>query len=74
LGTHLSIICDFWEILLWGGEKYQDNLIQKHSDFNKNIALTPLHLERWLLYWNTTLTENFSAENTEEIKKSCYYW
>lgn len=67
--THLSIICDFWENLLWGGEKHQDNLIQKHLDFNKNIPLTPLHLERWLLHWNTTLTENFSGKNTEEIKK-----
>ena len=39
--THLPIICDFWENLLWGGNKYQDNLMQKHLDFNKNIPLTP---------------------------------
>ena len=67
--THLPIISNFWENLLWGGNKYQDNLMQKHLDFNRNIPLTPLHLERWLLHWNTTLTENFSGENTEEVKK-----
>ena len=67
--THLPIISDFWENLLWGGNKYQDNLMQKHLDFNKNIPLTPLHLERWLLHWNTTLTENFSGKNTEEVKE-----
>ena len=67
--THLPIICDFWENLLWGGKKYQDNLMQKHLDFNKKIPLTSLHLERWLLHWNTTLTENFSGKNTEEVKE-----
>jgi hemoglobin len=67
--THLPIICDFWENLLWGGNKYQDNLMQKHLDFNKNIPLTPLHLERWLLHWETTLTENFSGKNAAEVKE-----
>ena len=67
--THLPIICDFWENLLWGGNKYQDNLMQKHLDFNKNISLTPLHLERWLLHWETTLTENFSGKNAAEVKE-----
>ena len=47
----------------------QDNLMQKHLDFNRNIPLTPLHLERWLLHWNTTLAENFSGKNTEEVKE-----
>jgi hemoglobin len=67
--SHLPIICDFWENLLWGGEKYQENLIQKHLNFNKEIPLTPSHLERWISHWNTALTENFSGKNTESVKE-----
>ena len=26
--THLPIISDFWENLLWGGNKYQENLLK----------------------------------------------
>jgi len=26
-------------------------------------------LERWLLHWETTLTENFSGKNAAEVKE-----
>jgi len=68
-GSHLPIICDFWENLLWGGEKYQANLMQKHLDFNQHIRFTHLHLERWLLHWNTTLTANFTGKNAAQISE-----
>ncbi|MBT6649753.1 MAG: group III truncated hemoglobin [Flavobacteriales bacterium] len=67
--SHLPIICDFWENLLWGGDKYQANLLQKHLDFNKHIPFTHLHLERWLLHWNATLTENFEGDNATQISE-----
>ena len=66
--THLPIISDFWENLLWGGNKYQENLLQKHLDFNDKIPFTRLHLERWLLHWTGTINDNFSAENATEIQ------
>ena len=68
-GSHLPIICDFWENLLWGGEKYQANLMQKHLDFNQHIRFTHLHLERWLLHWNTTLAANFAGKNAVQISE-----
>ena len=68
-GSHLPVICDFWENLLWGGEKYQANLMQKHLDFNQHIHFTHLHLERWLLHWNTTLTANFAGKNAAQISE-----
>ena len=67
--SHFSIICDFWENLLWGGEKYQANLMEKHLDFNKHTPFTHLHLERWLLHWNATLTENFKGEAGTQISE-----
>ncbi|MFT4903352.1 MAG: hemoglobin [Thalassomonas sp.] len=67
--SHLPIICDFWENLLWGGDKYQANLMQKHLDLNKHIPFTHLHLERWLLHWNATLTENFEGINAKQVSE-----
>ncbi len=67
--NHFSVICDFWENLLWGGDKYQSNLLQKHLDFNKKIPFTNLHLERWLLHWNATLNELFKGKNATNISK-----
>ena len=52
-----------------GGEKYQANLIEKHLDFNKHTPFTHLHLERWLLHWNATLTENFKGEAETQISE-----
>jgi hypothetical protein len=43
--------------------------MQKHLNFNKKIPLTPSHLERWLLHWNTALSENFLEKNTESVKE-----
>ena len=67
--SHFSVICDFWENLLWGGDKYQANLMEKHLNFNKHTPFTHLHLERWLLHWNATLTENFEGETATQINE-----
>ena len=43
--------------------------MQKHLDFNQHIRFTHLHLERWLLHWNTTLTANFDGKNAAQISE-----
>jgi len=43
--------------------------MEKHLDFNKHIPFTHLHLERWLLHWNATLTENFEGINANQVSE-----
>jgi len=66
--THLPIISDFWENILWGGHKYQENILQKHLDFNDKIPFSKLHLERWLLHWKGTINNTFKGTNATEIQ------
>jgi len=67
--THISQICDFWELTLLGTGKYNGNPMKKHLDFNKQLNITRIHLEKWLFHWNTTLDNNYEGENTNELKK-----
>ena len=52
-----------------GRSQIQANLMEKHLNFNKHTYFTHLHLERWLLHWNTTLTENFKREAATQLSE-----
>ena len=48
---HLPQMVDFWTTILFGAVAYKGNPMLKHFMVNKQIALTPLHFERWLELW-----------------------
>lgn len=62
LEVHLPIMYDFWESLLLGARSYRGGAMQKHIDLHRVTPLRTEHFERWLLLFETTVTELFSGE------------
>lgn len=60
--SHLPQMVDFLITILLGVVAYKGNPMLKHFMVNKQIALTPLHFERWLELWQKTIDSHFEGK------------
>ena len=71
LETHLPIIGDFWETLLFRTGDYARhgrNPLHVHIELDKKIQLTREHFQRWLEIFSATVDSLFAGETAEFIK------
>lgn len=68
-GKHIPIMYDFWETVLLGEIRYKGSPIPVHIALSKKEALRPMHFERWIQLWETTVRTNFSGEKANEAVK-----
>jgi truncated hemoglobin YjbI len=61
LEAHLPIMCDFWETVLFQVGKYGRNAFGVHLDLHQKESLTPMHFQRWLDIWVTTVDDMFQG-------------
>ena len=66
---HLPILVTFWSQMILGTGGYTNNLTDIHLNVNKLEHLTPEIFEIWLHHFYTTVDENFTGKNADEIKK-----
>jgi hemoglobin len=59
--THIPIMINFWDSVLFGNTNYKGNPMEKHIDLNKSISLTKAHFDQWLFLWEQTIVENFEG-------------
>ena len=71
LEEHKSIICDFWETVLFNRPAYKrgPEVMRVHHELNKKIALKKGHFTRWLYLFSTTIDELFEGERAERAKE-----
>lgn len=71
LDTHLPVICDFWETILFHNAKYKKGpeVINVHLELNKKIKLKNGHFRRWLYLFHTTVDEYFEGERAYVAKQ-----
>ena len=62
--THIPILADFWEMVLFQKGTYQKNVMQLHKDLSSKSPLTKEHFNIWLGYFNDTVDELFEGSNT----------
>jgi len=64
LDTHLPILSDFWETILFERPVYKrgPKAMNVHIDLAKNVPLRNQHFNRWLYLFDTTVDELFSGE------------
>lgn len=62
---HLPIMYDFWEQLLLDSNRYGRNTMAPHFALNQKIGLQPVHFDRWILLFETTVNELFTGEKAE---------
>ena len=71
LEEHLSIICDFWETILFTKPVYKrgPEVMNVHHELNKKIPLKKGHFTRWLYLFSTTVDELYAGEIAEKAKE-----
>ena len=67
--THMEVMYNFWESVLFYTANYTGNPMIVHRQINNVVSLTPEHFKRWLQLFHTTVDENFEGEKAELAKQ-----
>lgn len=67
--THLEVMYNFWEGVLFYTASYTGNPMTVHRQINNVVSLTPEHFNRWLQLFHQTIDENFNGEKAELAKQ-----
>lgn len=68
LESHLEIITDFWNDILFDTIRYSNNVMQKHIDKNALVSFEKEHFSIWVSYFFETVDCYFQGENAEKMK------
>lgn len=68
LDTHLPVMCDFWETVLFRAGLYRSNALQAHRGVHGRTPLSAGHFVRWLTLWNTTVDEMYRGSRARQAK------
>lgn len=70
--THLPVICNFWESILLGTNRYKDNAMLKHISLSKKSKLEKKHFDRWLSLWKSTIDSNYRGPLSDLAKERAH--
>lgn len=68
LDSHLPVIGDFWENVLFGSRKYRGDPLPVHRRLDALVPLTPELFARWLMLWDAAVDRTFVGERAERAK------
>lgn len=68
LDSHIPVMCDFWETVLFGAGRYRGSALHAHRHVHQRTSLTGRHFVRWLTTWNNTVDEMFQGPIAERAK------
>lgn len=66
---HLPVMYDFWEGVLLGNAVYRGNPMAKHIALDQQVALTPVHFDRWKTLFFETLDDLYEGTVATEARK-----
>jgi hemoglobin len=68
LESHLPVMCDFWETVLFRVGLYRGNALVVHRQLNDRHPLRANHFARWLALWEATVDEMYSGPSASRAK------
>ena|SRR5215213_998231 len=68
LASHLPVIVDFWEKLMFGKQIYFGNPLFVHRQLNEKSPLKLEHFRRWVEIFSQTIDKFFAGETAENAK------
>ena len=68
LDSHLPVMCDFWETVLFRAGRYRGSALNAHRHVHGRVPLSGRHFVRWLTTWNNTVDEMYSGPIAEHAK------
>jgi hemoglobin len=69
LKTHIPIIANFWESIVFSTHSYRKNVMEIHQHIHHLSKIKKEHLDRWVKLFTETLDENFEGQKTELMKQ-----
>jgi hemoglobin len=69
LETHIPLITNFWESVVFGTKGYRKNVMEIHQHIHHLSAIKKEHLDRWVAVFHQTIDENFSGSHAELMKQ-----
>lgn len=67
--THMPLIVDFWETVVFGKAKYKGNVLEVHQHIHHLSAFKEEHFARWIMLFQQTVNELYSGNNAELVKQ-----
>lgn len=68
LETHLPVIINFWEKVLFGKPVYFGNPLTVHQILHEKSPLKPQHFQRWFEIFSRTVDQLFAGATAENAK------
>ena len=69
MDTHIPLIVDFWETIVFDKAKYSGNVLGVHEHLHQLSAFKEEHFNRWVALFKETVNELFFGEKAEMIKQ-----
>lgn len=68
LDTHIPLVADFWEGILFDVFTYKGNVTEKHFSVNDKTPLTKIDFDLWFSYWSKAIDDLFEGEIADKAK------
>ena len=68
LESHLPVMCDFWETVLFRAGLYRRNTFHVHRQLNERHPLSVKHFDRWLGVWTATVDQMYRGPVADHAK------
>lgn len=68
LDTHIPVIADFWDSVVFNTRGYRKNVMEVHRNIHNLSAIKKEHLERWVQIFTETSDEFFEGERAILMK------
>ena len=68
LDSHLPVMCDFWETVLFRAGLYHRNALLAHRQLDERSPLCAKHFTRWLTLWNDTVDQMYCGPAADRAK------
>ena len=65
LESHLAVMCDFWETVLFRAGLYHGSALVVHRRLHDRHPLSANHFVRWLQLWNAAIDEKYQGPVAE---------
>ena len=68
LDSHIPVMCDFWETVLFRAGRYRGSALHAHRHVHHRTPLSGRHFVGWLTTWNNTVDEMYRGPIAEHAK------
>ncbi len=69
LSTHLPVITNFWEAIVFNTQGYRKNVMEVHQHIHQLSQIKKEHLDRWVHLFTTNVDEHFEGPKATLMKQ-----